>query len=50
MLLYPLNNFEIREYYQNKAKCNVYSRNNLFKIKDGAYITNLDEYESIETH
>ena len=28
----------------------VYSRNNLSKIKDGAYIINLDEYESIGTH
>ena len=26
------------------------SRNNLSKIKDGAYIINLDEYESIRTH
>ena len=25
----------------------VYSRNNLFKIEDGAFIMNLDEYESI---
>ena len=37
--------------YQNKPKFNgVYSRNNLSKIKNGAYITNLDEYEPIETH
>ena len=28
----------------------VYSRNNSSKIKDGAYIANLDEYESIGTH
>ena len=28
----------------------VYSRNNLLKIKGGAYIINLDGYESIETH
>ena len=28
----------------------VYSRNNLSKIKDGAYIINLDEYEFLETH
>ena len=26
------------------------SRNNLQKIKDGAYVINLDEYESIGTH
>ena len=28
----------------------VYSRNNLPKIKDGAYVINLDEYKSIATH
>ena len=28
----------------------VYSRNNLSKTKDGAYIANLDKYESIGTH
>ena len=40
-----------QKYYQNKPKFNgVYSRNNLSKIKDGAYIINLDEYESIGTH
>ena len=46
---HPLTNFEI--YYENEPKFNgVYSRNNLSKIKDGAYIINLDEYESIRTH
>ena len=48
---HPLTNFEIQKYYQNEPKFNcVYSRNDLFKIKDGAYIINLDEYESIGTH
>ena len=28
----------------------LYSRNNLSKIKDGTYIINFDEYESIGTH
>ena len=28
----------------------VYSRNELPKIKDRAYVTNLDEYKSIGTH
>ena len=43
--------FEIQMYYQNEPKFNgVYSRNNLPRIKDGAYVINLDEYESIETH
>ena len=46
-----LTNFEIQKYYQNETKFNgVYSINNLPKIKDGAYVINLDEYESIETH
>ena len=51
MLPQPLTNFEIKKYYQKEPKFNdVYSRNNLCKIKDGAYIINLDEYESIVTH
>ena len=34
----------------NEPKFNdVYSRNNLLKIKDGAYIINLNEFKSIET-
>ena len=45
-----LTNFEIQKYYQNKSKFNgVYSRNSLPKIKDGAYVINLDEYESMGT-
>ena len=48
---YPLTNFEIQKYYQKEPKFNdFYSKNNWSKIKDGAYIINLDEYESIETH
>ena len=48
---YPLTSFEIQKHYENELKFNgVYSRNNLSKIKDGAYIINLDEYESIRTH
>ena len=51
MLPHPLTNFEIRKYYQNEPKFNsVYSRNNLSKTKDGAYIINLDGYESIGTN
>ena len=46
-----LTNFEIQKYYQNKPGFNgVYSRDNLPKIKDGAYVINLDEYSDIETH
>ena len=48
---YPLTNFEIQKYYENEFKINgVYSRNNLRKIKDGAYVINLAEYKPIGTH
>ena len=47
---HSLTNFKIQK-YQNKPQINgVYSRNNLPKIKDGAYVINLDEYKSIGTH
>ena len=43
--------FEIRKYYQNEPKFNgVYSRNNLPKIKDGAYVINVGEYKPTEIH
>ena len=48
---HPLTNFEIQKYYENEPKFNgVYSRNSLSKLKDGTYIINLDEYESVGTH
>ena len=48
---HPLANFEIQKYYQNEPKFNgVYSRNNLHKIKDGAYVINLDVFKSVVTH
>ena len=48
---HPLTNFEIQKYYQNEPRFNgAYSRDNLQKIKDGAYIRNLDEYSDIGTH
>ena len=48
---YPLTNFAIQTYYENEPKFNgVYSRNNLPKIMDVAYVINLDEYESKGTH
>ena len=51
MLPHPLTNFEIQKYNQNKAKfTGAYSRNSLPKIKDGAYVINLDEFKSIGTH
>ena len=40
-----------KKYCQNEPKfIGVYSRNNLSKIKDGTYIINLDEYESVGTY
>ena len=49
---HPLTNFEIQRYYKNEPRFNgVFSRNNLpKKIKDGAYVINLDEYADIGTH
>ena len=48
---HPLTNFEIQNFFRSEPKFNgVYLRNNLSKTKDGAYIINLDEYESIGTH
>ena len=48
----PLTNFEIQKYYQNEPRCRgVYSRDNLLdKIKDEAYVINLDEHSDIGTH
>ena len=39
-------------YYQNEPRFDgIYSRDNLpDKIKDGAYVINLDEYSDIRTH
>ena len=48
---HPLTNFEIEKYYHNLTRFNgAYSRDNLPKIKDGAYAINLDEYCDIGTH
>ena len=49
---HPLTNIEISEYYKNESRFNgVYSRNNVpNKIKKGAYVINLDEYENTGTH
>ena len=40
------------KYYENESRFNgVYFRDNLpNKIKDGAYVINLDEYSDIGTH
>ena len=52
MTPHSLTNFEIEAYYQNEARFNgVYCRDNLqIKVKDGAYVINLDDYSDIETH
>ena len=49
---HPLTNIEISKYYSNDTRFNgVYSRNNLpNKIKKGAYVINLGEYENTGTH
>ena len=47
---HPLTNSEIQKYYLNEPIFNgVYSRDNLQKIKDRAYIINVDEYSDIGT-
>ena len=52
MKSHSLTNFEIQKYYENEPRFNdVFSRDNLpRKIKAGAYVINLDEYEDIGTH
>ena len=51
ILPHPLTTFEIQK-YKNEPRFNgVFSRNNLpKKIKDGAYVINLDEYADVGTH
>ena len=51
MPAYPLTNFKMQIFYENEPKFyGFYLRNNLTKIKDGAHVINLNEYESIGTH
>ena len=48
---YVLTNFCLQKCYQIDPRFNgVYSRDNLPKTKDGAYVTNLDDYSVIGTH
>ena len=49
---HSLTNFEIQKYHDNKLKLNgVFSRDNLpKKVKDGAYVINLDEHKDAGTH
>ena len=49
MQTHLLTNFEMKQYYKNEPR--VFSRDSLpKKIKDGAYIINLDEYADVATH
>ena len=52
MMPHPLTNFEIQKYYENESRFNgVYSRDNLpNKIKDVAYVINLDEHADVGKH
>ena len=52
MMPHPLTNFEIQKYYEDELRFNgVYSRDNLpNKIKDGAYVINLDGHTDTGTH
>ena len=46
-----LRNFGIQKHYRNEPKFNgVYSRHDLYKIKDGLYVINLDEQKLIGTY
>ena len=49
---HPLTNIEVNEYHKNEPRFNgVYSINDLpNKIKKGAYVINLDEYENTGTY
>ena len=49
---HPLTKIKIQKYYQNEPRFNeVYFRDNLpEKLKDGAYVINLNEYSDIGTH
>ena len=49
---HPLTNFEIQKCYKNEPRFNgSFSKNNLpKKIKDGAYVINLDVYADVGTH
>ena len=52
MMPHPLKNFEIQKYYENEPRfIGVFSRDNLpKKIKDEAYVIDLDEYANTGTH
>ena len=49
---HPLTNFEIQKYYENESRfIGVFSRDNMpKKIKDGAYVINLEECKDVGTN
>ena len=56
---YPSTNFEIQKGYQNNAQLSskdepkpnsYYSRSNVPKTRNGAYVTNVDEFKSMGPH
>ena len=49
---HPLTNFKTQAHYQNEPRfIGVFSKYNLpNKIKNGAYVINLDEYHDVGTH
>ena len=50
-LFHPLTNFEITEYFIDEPRFNgVHSKNNLPKLKNGAYVINLDHSKNTGTH
>ena len=51
VLLHPLSNIEITNYMKYEPRFNgVFSRNNLPRIKDGAYAKNIDDENSKGTN
>ena len=48
---HPLKNFEIPKYYQDEPRFNGICFRNILpkKIRDRAYVTNLDEYADVGT-
>ena len=49
--LHPLSNIEITKCFNYEPRFyGVFSKNNLPRIKDGAYVINLDDKKSKETH
>ena len=48
---HPLTNYEIQDYFKDEPRFNgVYSRDDLPKLKKGAYVINLDHSKNTGTH